>query len=89
LEHAIERAAVLTSRDSLEPEDFQNSPGPAPDRPAATPPGLSLRRAIEHAERQAIVAALAASSGNRRAAAQQLGISLRTLFYKMQRYRIE
>ena len=34
-------------------------------------------------------AALAAADGNRRAAARQLGVSLRTLFYKMGRYGLE
>jgi transcriptional regulator with PAS, ATPase and Fis domain len=49
----------------------------------------SLRDAVEDAERRAITAALEASAGNRRATAKQLGVSLRTLFYKMERYRIE
>ena len=44
---------------------------------------------MEAAERQAIAAALAAAEGNRRAAAQRLGVSLRTLFYKMDRYGID
>jgi len=44
---------------------------------------------VEAAEREAIAAALAASDGNRRAAAKQLGVSLRTLFYKIERYRIQ
>jgi transcriptional regulator with PAS, ATPase and Fis domain len=49
----------------------------------------SLRDAVEDAERRAISAALEASGGNRRAAAKVLGVSLRTLFYKIERYRIE
>ena len=49
----------------------------------------TLREAVEAAERQAIAAALAAAEGNRRAAAQRLGVSLRTLFYKMDRYGID
>jgi len=48
----------------------------------------TLREAVEAAERQAIEAALAAAGGNRREAAKRLGVSLRTLFYKMDRYRI-
>ena len=36
-------------------------------------------------ERRAIQRALEASGGNRRQAASLLGISLRTLFYKMRR----
>jgi DNA-binding NtrC family response regulator len=44
---------------------------------------------VELAERQAITAALTAAGGNRREAAKRLGVSLRTLFYKMDRYRID
>ncbi len=49
----------------------------------------TLKDTVEAAERQAITAALAAAGGNRREAAKRLGVSLRTLFYKMDRYRIE
>ena len=48
----------------------------------------TLRDATERAEREAIVDALKATDGNRRAAAQRLGVSLRTLFYKIDRYGI-
>ncbi len=92
LEHAIERAAVLSDREILEPAEFRKpalAGAPSPD--AGHEPGGSgtLRDAVERAEREAIAAALAASGGNRRQAAQRLGVSLRTLFYKMDRYGIE
>jgi two-component system, NtrC family, response regulator AtoC len=91
LEHAIERAAVLTDKEILEPADFspgvQLTPGASPGSPG--PHGGTLRAAVEAAEREAITAALAAAGGNRRAAAQRLGVSLRTLFYKMDRYGID
>ncbi len=48
----------------------------------------TLRDAIDAAERQAIEAALRAAGGNRREAAKHLGVSLRTLFYKMDRHHI-
>jgi len=51
--------------------------------------GGTLRDAVEAAERQAITGALSAAAGNRREAAKALGVSLRTLFYKMDRYGIE
>jgi len=44
---------------------------------------------LEAIERDAIVAALAAAGGNRRAAAERLGIGLRTLYDKLKRYDIE
>lgn len=89
LEHAIERAAVLSDKPVLEAEDFATARAasrPAPD--VAEGGAASLREAVERAERAAIGAALAAAGGNRREAAKRLGVSLRTLFYKMERYRI-
>jgi two-component system response regulator FlrC len=96
LEHAIERAAVLSDKEILEPADFRPGhpglePGVSGTAGAQLTPGASpgsLRDAVEAAERQAITAALAAAAGNRRAAAKRLGVSLRTLFYKMDRYSI-
>jgi two-component system response regulator AtoC len=88
LEHAIERAAVLSDKEILEPGDFSAVP---PVRAAERGSGgeLTLRDAVEVAERQVITAALAAAAGNRREAAKRLGVSLRTLFYKMERYGID
>jgi DNA-binding NtrC family response regulator len=91
LEHAIERAAILSDKEILEPADFGKEPLPAPrSRGGEQGAGSgTLRDAVEAAERQAIAAALGAAGGNRRAAAKRLGVSLRTLFYKMDRYGIE
>jgi len=84
LENAIERAVVLTDRDVLEVGDFARAPRPTPHAPAGT-----LSDIVEAAERDAIAAALGQVSGNRREAAKRLGVSLRTLFYKMSRYGLE
>jgi two-component system, NtrC family, response regulator AtoC len=96
LEHAIERAAVLNDKETLEPADFGRAPGvqsgsaaPPDAGPGSGSGGGSLRGAVEAAEREAIGAALRATAGNRRDAAKRLGVSLRTLFYKMDRYGIE
>jgi len=90
LEHAIERAAVLTDNAILEPADFRREPLPSPISSGEKGEGRgTLRDAVEAAERQAILAALQATDGNRRAAAKRLGVSLRTLFYKIDRYRLE
>jgi two-component system response regulator AtoC len=88
LEHAIERAAVLSDHEVLEPADLRQDGAPAIDR-ARSHAGLTLREASEQAEREAIEDALQAAGGNRRDAAKRLGVSLRTLFYKVSRYRIE
>jgi DNA-binding NtrC family response regulator len=85
LENAIERAAVLSNREKLDPEDFAvDARGSTHDARVG-----SLSDATAAAERQAITAALAATNGNRRAAAKSLGVSLRTLFYKIERLGIE
>jgi len=101
LEHAIERAAVLSDKEILEAGDFRPTPrlrpGLAGTPDASLTPGASpglpgtgtLKDTVEAAEREAITAALAAAGGNRREAAKRLGVSLRTLFYKMDRYRID
>jgi two-component system response regulator AtoC len=84
LENAIERAAVLSAKDRLDPSDFMK----AADAPRTTPdlPLGTLDDAVSAAEQQVITAALAAANGNRREAAKRLGVSLRTLFYKIERY---
>ena len=88
LENAIERAAVLNEKPVLEPQDLHAVP---PRREAQRGSGGeagTLGDVVERAERQAIVEALQATEGNRRAAAERLGVSLRTLFYKIDRYGI-
>jgi len=90
LENAIERAAVLNEKPLLEQKDFQIVP---PLRMGERGSGGedsdgTLKSAVEDAERVAIIAALKATDGNRRAAAERLGVSLRTLFYKIDRYGI-
>ena len=92
LENAIERAGVLTNHEILSPADLRNEPRPTPNTQESGEWGVgsgTLREVSERAEREAIVAALKATDGNRREAAKGLGVSLRTLFYKIDRYRIE
>jgi len=91
LENAIERAAVLTNHEILSTADFRSEPLPSPISQDLGEKGegrSTLREAVEDAERDAIIAALKATDGNRRAAAQRLDVSLRTLFYKIERYGI-
>jgi DNA-binding NtrC family response regulator len=49
----------------------------------ATDQALPLRDALAAAEREAVARALAAAGGNRAEAAKVLGVSLRTLYYKL------
>ena len=50
----------------------------APDLPPAT--------TLDELEREHILAALARNNGNRSATATELGISLRTLYYRLNEY---
>ena len=89
LENAIERAAVLTNHEILTPTDFRDErQAPALSSQLQPQDSGTLKGAVEAAERDAITQALKATGGNRREAAAQLGVSLRTLFYKMDRYGI-
>jgi len=89
LENAIERAAVLSDRDILGSGDFRSDSLTAPRSPGEGAGSRTLREAVEMAERAAIQDALSGTGGNRRVAARRLGVSLRTLFYKMSRLGIE
>jgi two-component system response regulator AtoC len=92
LEHAIERAAVLSDAEILEVEQLTSVPSLRTVEKESAAEGrrdATLQEAVEIAERQAIAAALEATGGNRRAAALRLGVSLRTLFYKLRRHGFE
>jgi DNA-binding NtrC family response regulator len=54
---------------------------PAAAEPVRAP--ASLKEAIDAAERDAVTRALEVSGGNRGEAARILGVSLRTLYYKL------
>jgi DNA-binding NtrC family response regulator len=86
LRNAVERAAVLGGERQLDTKDFAINNGASNGHANGASNGtLDLKTQVEAIERQAILRALEASGGNRRQAAGLLGISLRTLFYKMRR----
>jgi DNA-binding NtrC family response regulator len=85
LRNAVERAAVLSAGGLLDCKDFALANG-TPSAQNGVPSGvLDLKTQVEAVERAAIQRALEAANGNRRQAANLLGISLRTLFYKLRR----
>ncbi len=88
LKQLIERAAVLSTSGRLDRADFQFPMGSG--RSGEHGSGkLELKPQVEALEREVIARALATSGGNRREAATLLGVSLRTLFYKLRRYELE
>ena len=87
LRNAVERAAVLGGSKPLDCSDFalaqtRNGSGHVP---LPLNGSYDLRSQVEEVEKALIMRALEASGGNRREAASLLGISLRTLFYKLRR----
>jgi two-component system response regulator AtoC len=92
LENAMERAVVLSREDTIGPDAFPEparpvdppvAPPPAPDASKPAAPLQPLKDAVSAAERDAVVQALHAADGNRADAARILGVSLRTLYYKL------
>jgi two-component system response regulator FlrC len=102
LENAVQRALILTTGDSIEPEHLQFSimlpmaggaspaaertPGAPASDVAATQPAARAA-SMKDLERQHILETLAAVGGSRKKAVERLGISERTLRYKLQQYR--
>ncbi len=86
LANALERATILADGDVIEPDHLWI------DEPAAGPrgaaPGGAIRPLVE-LEREAILAALASVDGNRRRAAELLGIGERTLYDKLKKYGVD
>ncbi len=83
LANALERAAILSEGEEIRPEHLEIGAW------AASAERRPEQGTLEDLERAAIEEALAATGGNRRAAAERLGIGLRTLYDKLKRYRLE
>jgi len=88
LENTIERAAILAETGMLEPQHL-------PERirrcmgVEAGLIDLKLKDSVKAFERQIIAEALRRTGGNRTQAAKLLGISIRTLLYKIKEHDIE
>jgi two-component system response regulator PilR (NtrC family) len=95
LENALERAATLCSHHTIDTDDLQLRPkvASAPEAPAAAKstvtPGDNLGNALEDIERDAIVRALEQTRYNKTKAAQLLGMSFRSLRYRIKKLGIE
>jgi two-component system, NtrC family, response regulator AtoC len=86
LANALERACILADGDIIGPEDVRLEAGPLTGVASASSAEL---RPLVDLERDAIQQALRAVSGNRRRAAELLGIGERTLYDKLKRYDID
>ncbi|TCS73981.1 two-component system response regulator PilR (NtrC family) [Sulfuritortus calidifontis] len=86
LENILERAFAL-SEGELGPADLNLAPEPVPsgDRSGQQ----SLQDYLDAVERQAVLAALEQNGGNKTAAAKQLGVTFRSLRYRLERLGID
>jgi len=98
LENAVQRALILAGGDTVAAEHLQLSIqfSPPPEMPQwhaakeeikAVPPPQAAPSNMRDLERQHILETLATVNGSRKRAVELLGISERTLRYKLQQYR--
>ena len=88
LENVLERATALYSGSAIEADDLQL----APDEMGGDNPGRgseTLDDYLNRLERQAILEALQQTEGNRTAAARLLGVTFRSLRYRLERLGID
>ena len=92
LENVLERATALSAGGEIVPEDLMLRPAAAEEAAARVAEGAldaPLPEYLDRVEREAILEALARTRFNRTAAAKLLGITFRTLRYRMQRLGIK
>ncbi len=92
LENILERALALSSGELIALDDLMLDPadqGEASPVAQATPGGADLQDYLDLVERQVIEEALDKSGGNRTAAARALGVTFRSLRYRLERLGIK
>ncbi|HTE40133.1 MAG TPA: sigma-54 dependent transcriptional regulator [Steroidobacteraceae bacterium] len=88
LDNVMQRALILTGGAVIESDHIQFELGEAANMPViAIPNDRVLANSLEQAEQELILEALRADNGNRQMVAKRLGISPRTLRYKLARLR--
>ena len=90
LENILHRAVALCEGDTLSEEDLLLPSAPSGTAPSSA--GLSevpLESHLEEIERRAILEALEATHWNRTAAARRLGMTLRSLRYRMSKFGLD
>ncbi|MFO1385355.1 MAG: sigma-54 dependent transcriptional regulator [Chitinivorax sp.] len=93
LENVVQRAAILAMTDVIEPSQLllptPSGPVVAVAANASTASTAELPMDMESIERRTILETLEQVNGSRKLAAERLGISERTLRYKLKQYREE
>ncbi len=88
LENILERAIALSSSGTIDIPDLQLAPEAEPGFPAGRV-GETLDDTLNRVERAAILDALSKTDGNRTAAARLLGVTFRSLRYRIERLGID
>lgn len=91
LRNVLERAAALAPSEVLDAAAIRRAMPQSPPRSAPLPPpgaGGDLASRLAQAEREAILAALDASNGEKLAAARRLGVSRSQFYEKLRRHNI-
>ena len=86
LENVVERAIIMARGDVIQPGDL---PGHITDEGNAPSAGIIPGRPLSDLEREAILSTLEMTGGNRTETAKLLGISRRTLQYKLKEFKIQ
>ncbi|MBU1364443.1 MAG: sigma-54 dependent transcriptional regulator [Gammaproteobacteria bacterium] len=89
LENILERATALCSDDLIEAEDLHLGPEEMSGSEEQGRGSETLDEYLNRLERQAILEALQKSEGNRTAAARLLGVTFRSMRYRLERLGIE
>lgn len=85
LDRAMRRLATAGHAPVVPPAALPTGRGAGVDVPTDAPVGAA-GKTLDEVERQHILATLARNAGNRTATAAELGISRRTLYYKLEEY---
>ncbi len=87
LENAIERAIAVSGHPVLLPDDLPaHVAAPTPVPPESGGPGPQALVSLDELTRQHLVRVLAATGGNKKRAAEILGVDRRTLYRMLERY---
>ena len=86
LENVVERAVIMARGDVIQPGDL---PGHITEEGNAPSSGIIPGRPLSDLEREAILSTLEMTGGNRTESAKLLGISRRTLQYKLKEFKIQ
>ena len=87
LRNVIERATILARGDVIEPAHLPTLGAPAVSAVPANGLTIAPGMTVDQAEHKLIVATLDAAAGNKTRAAEMLGISLKTLHNKLNRFK--